>query len=86
MASVIIAGKASPNPPTSSIVGSRYAAYPPESGSLISSASPAATGARPAGSIARGPNRAFSRAEAPTDTAAITTAAGSIARPAATGP
>jgi hypothetical protein len=92
MASVIIAGNASPKPPIRSIVGSRYPAYvpkpvpaPPE-GNRSSRAIPAAIGTRPQASIAAGLNRAFSRADAPMDSPAIATADGSIASPARAGP
>jgi hypothetical protein len=64
MASVIIAGNARPNPPVSSIVGSRLAAYDPATGSRVSRANPATMGAKPATSITtRSPNRAISRAD-----------------------
>src|SRR5258708_2127686 len=86
IARVIIAGNATPNPPIRSIVGSKFAAYDPDRGSRSSRSIPAAMGASPAAIMAGGPNRAFSRADAPTDSPAIAAAEGSMANPAAAGP
>jgi hypothetical protein len=86
MPRAVTAGRVSPPPtPKTSSAGSSQATYPACGGTWLSSARAAVIMTSPANSTARAPNRPTSRADRPSDTAAIVAAVGNKPSPAAAG-